>query len=262
MDARRWKETWLALVVITSLLTSCRFGLPATPSADTQPSPSESGSKTTPNTPTRTLAVDPNQQAAINKMVNDPDFGDIVGTSQSEQEMKSLFRDTGGARDLLGSDANAVFQRFDAAEIRAVSGMRERINASTAGFHPVLFSKARSARLVAQSDSDYVLVLLLMAPMIFADIPRDSNGQVDIKNMEINETKDGVTTHMKMHPTINGSTMTASIEMTIETPGPPAYRETINGTLVVELCPDADGTRSIVARIKNWFRQCREWVAV
>jgi len=65
MDARLWKRTWFALVMISSLLMGCLPGQSANPSAVTKTSPSEMGSKTTVDDPVRTLTVDPNQQAFI-----------------------------------------------------------------------------------------------------------------------------------------------------------------------------------------------------
>jgi hypothetical protein len=244
----------IALVVILSLTAGCRGGTPLF--------------RSTPATPTAVPTPTQNElaQLAFEHVMNEPPDGGEAGVIQAESNMKHAIRETGGARAILGDQADAVFQQIDAAESAAVAWWMAQIKGLSgtpgrAGMaQPVALNKLIRAMNIApgspavQSETMGVLVVLLLVPSLIADLPRDETGARVLPPMEKDETSGAnATTHQSMRASLHGSKMDIEVEHSISVSGPPAYQESTTGTLSVELCPDAQGNVPLTLKIKKGY---------
>jgi hypothetical protein len=233
-----------SVILIISLVTGCSLGTTPT-SAPQIVSPSAATSLTT--TPDPLLAE---LKAAMLKVQPN----DTRPLDQTEQDMTDLLRETSGVRAALGDQADAIFLKIDEAKAAAVQELVNQAGETSSLTPTAEESMALSAiintlGISALSSGDYQIVaptlslgMLVGTSFIMDQAPRDANGNTSIPKLELmTTTKDDVSIYIGFTPRMNGSRMEGEVEMVISVTTPVAYEETSNGTLSVELCPDAEG---------------------
>ena len=248
---------WLpAILLVLSLLTGCAGGgqrpLPATATP-------------TLSAATPTFSLDQSMQTAMENTIPDVSSMSIQDADRTEKGMLAFVRDQRGVRATLGEQADAVFQKMDAAESEAVAKMLTMLQSqSTKGgnghLHFALLLLSRNTDILTVPDraeltpAATIYGLLLTAPDLFGKLMNKGLDQQKIPPLEVNDTsKEGVTTHIVLHPVVNGSRLEVEVELTLDFAGPPAFHESIKGKLSVNLCPDADGNVPLKVDLSNGY---------
>jgi len=198
---------------------------------------------------------------------------------RTEQTLKDSIRQAGGVAELLGPHGAALLAGIDDAERQAVRALVTQLGGTaatgevyttadgesgqagpaiagrTAGF--VVPGPAGVVGTAAQEGGESLIgafLFTMLAPDLYAKAARDagSNG-LPPEFTEETKTPDGATFHLTLRPSIEGSLLTAEVKVTAESPGPPAYKEESTGLVVVDLCPDANGTVSVALSLTGGY---------
>lgn len=233
-----WTIRMLSLGIIIFLLVGC--GGPKATTRSSTPAPSPNSRQSV--------------KADIEKAVNNLQSDKTVGVDQAEQAVMGFLREQGGAKAVLGDRASLLFQQMDTAETEMVAKIIAQIEGLSD--QPGQVGLARSLPLLRTlnleeapayewknpDQSMEVVALLLIVLELFAGSKGAEYLQGEMPPIESTETtKDNVTAHIVMRLSFKGPKMEASIDLTRNHPGPPAYQESTSGKVTLDICPDADG---------------------
>jgi hypothetical protein len=176
------------------------------------------------------------------------DLAEVAATpaiDQAEQDMTALMREAGGARLLLGDQADAVFLLADQARVLAAEAMALQVQVRS-GIGGKLAAGSPRERGSAEAQFGTVVgtvAFLAIGSMLFSGVPRGDGEDLTVPPLEVEQTlTDGTRVNMALRPRMMGSRLEIEIELTVDVDRQGiVYRETSKGTLSVELCPDAQG---------------------
>ncbi len=255
-----------ALILVISLTAGC--GGKSTP-APFSSAPAPSGV-----TAERLLPVESGDtlaRAAVEfKRVNAQDAGQRE-INQAEQNVKTLLRDTGGARAALGEQAGTLFEQIDAAEFALVQRLVDQLKAlsgsaalarparSSTAVQMVRFSTGPFASAPVREPFENFMGIWLgiaITASFFADAARDKNGMVVLPVIEKDDNVPNKRSgHFALRPTLKGSVLEIDIDMVVSAVGPPAYQEKTTGKLTINLCPDAQGNVPLTLKMKTAYSE-------
>jgi len=195
-------------------------------------------------------ASDPNREIII-AGIQDAISGGRESLNQAEQDMTNLLREQSGARAAFGDQADALFLQIDQNKSNALKKMMDQATGAVSSPFKVsaLISKNGDLGITRGSllQSQGIQILTLLGSLadqvtVLAIIPPDENGNRLFPTKEVDDTIDNASTHVKVESTVTGSSMEVNIEMvaTLTTPFG-TYVEKSNGTLKINVCPDANG---------------------
>lgn len=173
------------------------------------------------------------------------------GLDRAAALLRAFTREAGGAREALGSAAEARFAALDELERAAIDDLVERLTSLPEGRSPFRLAAFVPAPLpvaeglatpVGWQTAGWVFGLTAGAPALLAGAPRDAGGNASFPPaIESTSKLDAMTARLTLRPRLTGSRLEAEVEMKLTAPGPPALEETSRGRIAVDLCPDPAG---------------------
>jgi len=192
-------------------------------------------------------------QEVINAAIQGAQSGSMEELNQSEQDVINLLREQSGARAAFGDQADTIFQQIDQARAAAVQQVLDK--ASGAVITPLkvsaLITKSGMPGTIRASplySKDYQVAstgtglgILAAASQYFKDAPRDANGFTNLGKLEGTTTIGKADLYVSMEPRLEGSILNNHVTIIASVTDPFPYSETMEGNIIQDLCPDAEG---------------------
>lgn len=197
-----------------------------------------------------TSTPDPNREAFI-AAIQDAQTGSRESLNQAEQDLIDLLREQSGARAAFSDQADALFLQVDQIKSDALKKMMDQVTGAVRSPLKVsaMISKNGDLGITRGSllHSQGIQILTLLGSLadtvtVLSMIPPDENGNRLFPTKEVDDTIGNASTHVKNESTVTGSSMEVNIEIISTLLSPfGTYVEKSNGTLKINVCPDANG---------------------